>query len=89
MALGDQVGKIAVDEINSTTLPEMAKLFTDSLTQVAVIANGAINGLEGERLLAMQALKDEVIAPLIAESQAWRAEVSRLCNILERVSLKP
>ena len=89
MAIGDQVGKIAVDEINSTTLPEAGKLISDTLTQLAVIVNGGLNGLEGERQLAMEDLKNTVITPLLEESKAWRAQLSRLCDIAERVSLKP
>ncbi len=88
MAIGDQAGKIAVDEINSTTLPEAAKLVTDVVTQLAVITNGALNGIEGERLLAMQGVSD-ALAPLVAESKEWRAQISRLCDILERLSLTP
>jgi hypothetical protein len=88
MAIGDQVGKVAVDEINSTTLPEAAKLVSDSMTQAAVIVNGALNGIEGERLLAMQGLTD-TLAPAIAEWKRTNDVLERLAGVLERVNLKP
>ena len=90
MALGDQAGKVAVDEINSTTLPEAAKLVSDSLTRVAVITNGLLNGIEGERLLAMQGLNDTLTAtltPLLAELAAWRVELAKITTFLSRLSL--
>ncbi len=77
MAFGiENAGKIAVDEVNSTTLPEAAKIITDTLTQVAVITNGLLNGVEGERLLAMQGITD-ALAPLLKESGAWREILSQ------------
>jgi hypothetical protein len=76
MPIGDQVGKIAVDEVNSTTLPEAAKIITDTLTQVAVITNGLLTGIEGERIIAMQGIKDDILGPLLKESAAWRELLS-------------
>lgn len=56
MAFADQAGKIAVDEINSETLPHVAKIISDTLIQAAVITNGLLTGIEGERILAMDGL---------------------------------
>ena len=94
MAIGDQVGKVAVDEVNSTTLPEAAKIITDTLTQAAVIVNGALNGIEGERLLAMQGLADmfrgtinPMIDPLLAQWVRTNNALERYATILERLNI--
>jgi len=88
MALGDQAGKISVDEIDSVTLPAEAKIINDALIQVAVIVNGALNGVEVERAALTQNLHDE-LAPVLVELAAWRVQLSRFGDILERLSLKP
>lgn len=88
-----------VTKIDSESLPEAAQLANGVLTNAAALLNGAVNnaavlmaqllqGAEAERTEAMNGLT-AVLAPLIAESAAWRGEVSRLCDILERISLKP
>lgn len=90
MALLDQVGKVAVDEINSTTLPEAAKIISDTLAQVAVVANGLLNGLEGERLLATQGLEDAVkplLAPVIEQWSRTNDELTKINHFLARVRL--
>lgn len=94
MALADQAGLVTVKEINSETLPHVAQIVNDTLQQVAVILNGTVNGIEGERILAMQGLKDEVIGPLTKELALWRgeiqnltAQVSRFADFLDRVQI--
>lgn len=82
MALGDAVGKIAVDEVNSVTLPAEAKIITDALSQIAVIANGLLTGVEGERLAAMAGLSG-VATSLLAESRAWRTEIAAWRDLVE------
>jgi len=90
MALGDQAGKIAVDEINSTTLPHVAQIVNDTLTQVAVITNGLLNGIEGERQLAMAALAPELkplLDPLVTEWSRTNASLEKIVAFLGRISL--
>ncbi len=72
MAFGiENAGKVAVDAVNSQTLPHVAAIITDTLTQVAVITNGLLTGIEGERMLATQGLQD-TLKPILDESKAWR-----------------
>src|SRR6185312_15825214 len=72
MALADQAGLVTVQKIDSETLPHVAQIINDTLQQAAVMLSGTLNGIEGERVLAMNGLKDDVIAPLLEESKAWR-----------------
>ena len=94
MAVFDKVGSVTVEKIDSETLPHVAQIVNDTLQQVAVILNGTVNGIEGERILAMQGLKDEVIGPLTKELELWRgeiqnltAQVSRFADFLDRVQI--
>ncbi len=85
MAIGDQAGRVAIEKINTETLPKAADLINHTLEQAAVIANGTLNGIEGERLLAMQGLKNDVLGPLLEESRLWRQEVAALNAKLDRI----
>lgn len=94
MAIGDKAGLVTVQKIDSETLPHVAQIINDTLQQAAVILNGTLNGIEGERILAMQGLKDDVISPLIAELELWRGEiknltsqVSRFADFMDRVNI--
>ena len=94
MAVFDKVGSVTVEKIDSETLPHVAQIINDTLQQGAVILNGALNGIEGERMLAMQGLKDDVISPLVKELELWRGEirsltsqVSRFADFLDRVQI--
>ena len=85
-------------EIEGKALPEAADLangvvanaaalFNGILQNTAVLSANLLSGIDAERLETMNDLKANVIGPLVAESQAWRAQVSRLCDILERFNL--
>jgi len=94
MAIADKAGLVTVEKIDSETLPHVAQIVNDTLQQAAVIVNGALNGIEGERMLAMQGLKDDVIGPLTKELELWRGElhglteqISRFADFLDRVQV--
>ncbi len=84
MPLGDKAGLVSVHEIDSTVLPHVAEITNKILEQVAVIVNGAFNGVEGERLLFMSGL-DKVTVPLIEQSNLWRGELKRTNDLIERL----
>ncbi len=86
MAIADQAGFITVKQIDSVTLPHVAQIINDTLTQTAVITNGLLNGVEGERLLAMQGLKDTIIDPLLKEAALWRGELARTNSEIEKIN---
>lgn len=88
-----------ITTVDNATLPEAAQLANSVIANAATLLNGAINngavllaqllgGVEVERVQATNGLTT-AIAPLLEESKAWRGEISRLCDILERISLTP
>lgn len=90
MAIADQAGLVTIKEIESRALPQAAQIINDTLTQIAVITNGALNGIEGERLLAMQGLKDAIppmLAPLVEEWKRTNSSLEKITQFLSRLSL--
>ena len=73
MAFGiEKTGLDSIKEVNSAVLPHAAELANGIIQNAAVLLTGAITALDGERQLAVQQLKDDVLGPLLEESKAWR-----------------
>lgn len=80
MAIGDQVGKAAVDELTLKTIPEALSGINAGLDKAEVTLADVVTVVGGEI--------DRLTSTVRDESQQWLAEFKRTNDLLERLLTK-